>query len=104
MNDTVVAIVSAFFIIGIAAGIIAVVAMSVLRAERRGQRGERRGQRGERRGHGAERRGHRGDYADPVDDDPYGPGEPPQGSGWDDTEPDGQSRWPGDADTDFRGR
>ena len=53
MNDTVVAIVSAFFIIGIAAGIIAVVAMSVLRAERRGNRG---------------------DYADPVDDDPYGPG------------------------------
>jgi hypothetical protein len=83
MNDTVVAIVSAFFIIGIAAGIIAVVAMSVLRAGRRG---------------------HRGDYADPVDDDLYGPGEPPQGSGWDDTEPDGQSRWPGDADTDFRGR
>ena len=38
MNDTVVAIVGAFFIIGIAAGIIAVVAMSVLRAERRGRR------------------------------------------------------------------
>jgi hypothetical protein len=83
MNDTVVAIVSAFFIIGIVAGIIAVVAMSVLRAERRGNRGY---------------------HADPVDDDPYGPGEPPQGSGWDDTEPDGRSRWPGDDDTDFRGR
>jgi hypothetical protein len=83
MNDTVVAIVGAFFIIGIAAGIIAVVAMSVLRAERRG---------------------HRGDYADPVDDDPYGPGEPPQGSGWDDTTPDGHPRWPGESDTDFRGR
>ena len=36
MNDTVVAIVSAFFVIGILVGIIAVVAMSVLRAERRG--------------------------------------------------------------------
>ena len=83
MNDTVAAIVGAFFIIGIAAGIIAVVAMSVLRAERRG---------------------HRGDYADPVDDDPYEPGEPPQGSGWDDTRPDGRSRWPGESDTDFRGR
>lgn len=68
MNDTVAAIVGAFFIIGIAAGIIAVVAMSVLRAERRG---------------------HRGDYADPVDDD---------------TTSDGRSRWPGESDTDFRGR
>jgi hypothetical protein len=83
MNDTVVAIVGAFFIIGIAAGIIAVVAMSVFRAERRG---------------------HRGDYADPIDDDPYGPGEPPQGSGWDDTMPDRHPRWPGESDTDFRGR
>ena len=83
MNDTVAAIVGAFFIIGIAAGIIAVVAMSVLRAERRG---------------------HRGDYADHVDDDPYGPGEPPQGSGWDDTTSDGHPRWPGESDTDFRGR
>jgi hypothetical protein len=82
MNDTVVAIVSAFFIIGIAAGIIAVVAMSVLRAERRGSRGG---------------------YADPVDD-PYGPREPPHGSGWDDTTPDGHPRWPGESDTDFRGR
>lgn len=83
MNDTVVAIVSAFFIIGIAAGIIAVVAMSVLRAERRG---------------------HRDDYADLVDDDPYGPSQPPHGSGWDDTTPDGHPRWPGESDTDFRGR
>ena len=83
MNDTVVAIVGAFFIIGIAAGIIAVVAMSVLRAGRRGRRGN---------------------YADPVNDDPYGPGEPPQGSSWDDTRPDGHPRWPGESDTDFRGR
>jgi hypothetical protein len=37
MNDSVVAIVSAFFLIGIAVGIVAVVAMSVLRAERRGK-------------------------------------------------------------------
>jgi hypothetical protein len=83
MNDTVVAIVSAFFIIGIVVGIIAVVAMSVLRAERRG---------------------HRGDYADLVDDDPYGPGQAPHGSGWDDTTPDRHPRWPGESDTDFRGR
>ena len=40
MNDTVVAIVSAFFVIGILVGIIAVVAMSVLRAERRGDPGD----------------------------------------------------------------
>jgi NADH:ubiquinone oxidoreductase subunit 3 (subunit A) len=78
MNDTVVAIVSAFFIIGIAVGIIVVVALSVLRTDRRGDQG---------------------DHADP-----YGPGEPTSGSGRDDTRPDGHSRWPGDADTDFRGR
>ena len=39
MNDTVVAIVSAF-VIGILVGIIAVVAMSVLRADRRGDSGD----------------------------------------------------------------
>ena len=83
MNDTVVAIVSAFFIIGIAVGIVAVVAMSVLRAGRRGGQG---------------------DYADSFDDDPRGPGGPRPGSGRDDTAPDGRSRWPGDADTDFSGR
>jgi hypothetical protein len=84
MNDTVVAIVSAFFIIGITVGIITVVAVSVLRAGRRGGQG---------------------DYADPIDDDPYyGPGEPPSGTGWDDTGPDGHARWPGDDDTDFSGR
>jgi hypothetical protein len=83
MNDTVVAIVSTFFIIGIAAGIIAVVAMSVLRAERRGNRDG---------------------YIDAVDENPYRRGEPTQGSGWDDTTPDGHPRWPGESDTDFRGR
>ena len=77
MNDTVVAIVSAFFIIGIVVGIIAVVAMSVLRAE------------------------HRGDQDDDVGpfDDSY---EPP-GPGWDD--PRGQyRRWPDDTDNDLSGR
>ena len=86
MNDTVVAIVSAFFIIGIAVGIIVVVAMSVLRADRHGDQG---------------------DHADPYDDDPYRPGEPPSGpadSGRDDTAPDGHPRWPGDADNHFYGR
>jgi len=86
MNDTVVAIVSAFFIIGITVGIIAVVAVSVLRADRRRDQG---------------------DYADPYDDDPYRPGEPPSGpagSGRHDTAPDGHPRWPGDADNHFHGR
>src|SRR4029077_13781562 len=40
MNDTVVAIVSAFFVIGILVGIIIVVAMSVLRADRRRDPGD----------------------------------------------------------------
>jgi hypothetical protein len=83
MNGTVVAIVSAFFIIGITVGIFAVVALSVLRADRRG-----------------DQRGH----ADTIDDDPYRPGESPSGSGWDDTRPGGHPRWPGDDDTDFNGR
>jgi hypothetical protein len=83
VNDTVVAIVSAFFIIGITVGIIVVVAMSVLRADRRGDQG---------------------DHADPYDDDPYRPGQPPSGSARDDTAPDGRQRWPGDADNHFHGR
>jgi len=40
MNDSVVAIVSAFFVIGIAVGIITVVAISVLRADRLGAQHE----------------------------------------------------------------
>ena len=76
MNDTVVAIVSAFFVIGILVGVIIVVAMSVLRAERRGAPG------------------------DPPD---FGPRDP-SGLPWDDTGRNGRSRWPGDADTDFSGR
>ena len=83
MNDTVVAIVSAFFLIGITVGIVAVVAVSVLRADRRGDQG---------------------DYADPYDHDPYRPGAPPSGAGRDDTAPDGHPRWPGDADNHFHGR
>jgi len=76
MNDTVVAIVSAFFVIGILVGIIAVVAMPVLRARRRG---------------------------DPGDLLDY---ETREASGlpWDDTGPDRHPRWPGDDDSDVRGR
>jgi hypothetical protein len=79
MNDTVVAIVSAFFVIGILVGIIAVVAMSVLRAERRR------------------------DPGDLLDYEPRGPREP-SGYPWADTEQDRYSRWPGDSDNDFSGR
>jgi hypothetical protein len=82
MNDTVVAIVSAFFIIGVVVGIIAVVAMSALRAERRGDQG---------------------DYEEPFDD-PYGPAESPPRSGRDDPTPDGHPRWPDDTSSDFSGR
>jgi hypothetical protein len=79
MNGTVVAIVSAFFVIGILVGVIAAVAMSVLRAERRV------------------------DPGDPLDYEPREPrGQP--GLLWDDTGPDWHPRWPGDADNDFRGR
>ena len=76
MNDTVVAIVSAFFVIGILVGGIVVIAMSVLRAERRGA------------------------PEGPLDHElRERPGRP-----WDDTGPDRHSRWPGDSDNDFSGR
>jgi hypothetical protein len=78
MNDTVVAILSAFFVIGIVVGIIAVIALSVLRAEGRGSQG---------------------DHAEPFDDSNQ-----PPGSGWDDPDSDPQQRWPGDDDNDFSGR
>ncbi len=78
MNDTVAAIVGAFFIIGIVVGIIAVIAMSVLRAERRGDRRV---------------------HAEPFDD-PYEPARP----GWDDPDSGQHRRWPGDTDNDFSGR
>jgi hypothetical protein len=80
MNDTVAAIVSAFFLIGILVGIIAVIAMSVLRAERRRYPG------------------------DPLDFKPRGSGEPLPGLPWDDTAPDGRTGWPEDVDNDFSGR
>jgi len=75
MNDTVIAIVIAFFVIGITVGIIAVVAMSALRAERRSSRGI------------------------PPE---YGRGGQPPDAGWDDTGPDDHPRWP-DGDGDFGG-
>ena len=83
MNDTVVAIVSAFFVIGILVGIIIVVAMSVLRAERRR------------------------DPGDPLDYEHRGPREPPPNRpASPGTTPgrNGRSRWPGQADNDFSDR
>jgi hypothetical protein len=79
MNDSVVAIVSAFFIIGITVGIIAVVALSVLRADRVGV---------------------------PSDPQEYGPrrrGDQPRDPGRDNAGRDGHPRWPGDYDNDFSG-
>ncbi len=80
MSDTVVAIVSAFFVIGIVVGIIAVVAMSALRAGRRGGPG------------------------DPQDYGPPGPGEQPPVTRADGVGPDDHPRWPGGAGNDFSGR
>ena len=79
MNDSVVAIVSAFFIIGITVGIIAVVAMSALRADRRGN------------------------PSGPLEYGPRGPGHQPSGLGMtgDDAGPNDHTRWPGDAGSDF---
>ena len=76
MNDQVVAIVSAFFIIGIFGGVIAVIALSAIRAHRPG------------------RPGAQPDYGR------GGPSEP----GWRVTAPEDRPRWPGDDDTDFSGR
>jgi hypothetical protein len=77
MIGTVVVIVSAFFVIGIVVGIIAVIAMSVLR-------------------------GRRGDPAGPLDYERRGPGGQQPGR-WIDADPD-DPRWPGDADDDAGGR
>jgi len=79
MNGAVVAIVSAFFVIGITVGIIAVVAMSVLRADRPR------------------------DPGDPPEFGPRRPGEQPPEAGWADTGPDDHPRWPGGVDNDFSG-
>ena len=76
MNDTVVAIVSAFFVIGILGGVIAVIALSVIRAQRPGRPGG------------------------PPDFGPGGPSDP----GWRVTAPEDRPRWPGDDDTDFSDR
>ena len=83
MNDTVIAIVSAFFIIGIAVGIVVVVAMSVLRDDRRGDPG---------------------DPVDPMGYEPRGPGQQPPGPRWDDVGSDERPRWPEAADRDFSDR
>jgi len=80
MNDTVVAIVSAFFVIGILVGFITVIAMSVLRADRRRNPG------------------------DPLDYGPRDRGGHSAGPGWDDDGPDDQPRWPGGVDGDFSDR
>jgi hypothetical protein len=80
MSDSVVVIVSAFFIIGITAGVIAVIALSVLRAHRAA------------------------DPGDPGDLPGYGPrgtGRQPPDPGFQDDDPADESHWPGDADSDF---
>jgi hypothetical protein len=80
MKDSVVAIVSAFFIMGITVGIVTVVALSVLRADRPGRPG---------------RPGDQGEYG------PRGPGDQPPDHDWSHAGAYGYSRWPGDADNDF---
>ncbi len=80
MIDSVVAIVSAFFVMGITVGIIAVLAMAALRADRRGHPGS------------------------PLEYGPGGLDEPPPDPGWDDAGSDDHPRWPGDTDNDFIGR
>jgi hypothetical protein len=88
MNGTVVGIVSAFFVIGIVVGFIIVIAVSVLRAERRR------------------------DPGDPLDYEPReraGRGSFEPGSfAWRDTARDtardGRPHWPGDADDDSGSR
>jgi hypothetical protein len=79
MSDTVVAIVGAFFVIGILVGIVVVVAAAVLRADRRG---------------------HRDDPGDPMTYQSRGSGEPPSAPSGDDSHP----YWPGDDDNDFTDR
>ncbi len=81
MSDSVIAIVSAFFIIGITVGGIAVIALSVLRSRRLSARS---------------------DPGRPLKYRPPGPGEPPD-LRWDDADPD-HPRWPGKSDNDFSGR
>jgi hypothetical protein len=77
MNDSVVVIVSAFFIIGITVGMIAVIALSVLRADRLGV------------------------PDDPQEHGPRGRGDQPRDPGWDNAGRAGHPRWPGDYGNDF---
>jgi hypothetical protein len=79
MSDPVVAIVSAFFLIGITVGVVVVIALSALRPRPR-----RRGWPGRRL--------------------EYRPPDQPPERGWDEGTPDEYPRWPGDDDTDFGGR
>jgi hypothetical protein len=76
MNDQVVAIVSAFFVIGIFGGVIAVIALSAIRAYRLGRPGRQ---------------------------PEYRPGRPSERDRRV-TVPEDRPRWPGDDDTDFSGR
>ena len=77
MNGSVVAIASAFFVIGITVGIIAVVAISVLRASHLSQPG------------------HPGN---PLE---HEPGEEPPDAHWDDAAPRDRQSWPGEVGNDF---
>jgi hypothetical protein len=84
MSDAVLAIVGAFFVIGILVGIVVVVAASAFRADRLGgQDGPEGPVTGQPPG-----------FGEPVGLDPY----------WDDDSPDEQSGWPGDTGSDFSGR
>jgi hypothetical protein len=82
MNDTF-GVIVIVFIIGILVGMIAVVAISALWANRRGGQGNL-------------------EY--PLDYLARGPGEPPAILPWDNAGRDNYPRWPGDADNDFRSR
>jgi hypothetical protein len=80
MNDTVVAIVSGFFIIGITVGIVAVIALSVLRAHRPADPG---------------------DQGDLPEYGSRGTGGQPANPGWGDAAPADKPHWPGGDDNDF---
>jgi len=86
MNDSVVAIVGAFFLMGITVGIIAVVAMSAVRADR---------------AYRAYRPSQPRNPSGPLEYGPRGPGRQRPGPDWDDAGPDDHPHWPGDSDNDF---
>ncbi len=95
MNDSVVAIVSAFFIIGITVGIVTVIALSVLRARRAADPGDQGGPPGN---------GPRGTGGQPASSgwEDASPGWDDASPGWDDAAPGDKPHWPGEADNDFR--